>query len=135
MDPIRRIVEPAEAEIDELRARLGAGNLAAVGQEPQHVLFSVRGAGSRLAAGLFGRIWFGLFHVRLLWVDPARRGEGLGTALMRAAEAEAGAQGCRAVYLDTATFQAGPFYARLGYREIARVQGYGHGVLFFAKDL
>jgi len=49
--------------------------------------------------------------------DPARRGEGIGTALVRAAEAELAARGCPKVNLQVRTTNAGviAFYEALGY--------------------
>jgi ribosomal protein S18 acetylase RimI-like enzyme len=52
-----------------------------------------------------------------LAADPARRGEGIGTALMRAAEAELAARGCPKVNLQVRNTNAGviAFYEALGY--------------------
>ena len=46
--------------------------------------------------------------------DPYRK-HGVGSQLMAGAEAAARAEGCRAAYLDTFTFQAPKFYERLGF--------------------
>ncbi|MEJ0066742.1 MAG: hypothetical protein WDM85_16100 [Caulobacteraceae bacterium] len=47
---------------------------------------------------------------------------GLGAEVMRKAEAEAVRRGCTAAVLYTITFQAPGFYARLGYRELGRIE-------------
>ena len=55
--------------------------------------------------------------VEEVMVDAARRGTGVGRALMEAAEDQARTTG--AAYVALATRRAGDFYARLGYRESA----------------
>ena len=57
-----------------------------------------------------------------LYVVPARRGDGLGTALLRAAEERARAAGCAAVDLevDVEHTRAARLYQREGYRSLPR---------------
>ncbi|HEX2191193.1 MAG TPA: GNAT family N-acetyltransferase [Longimicrobiaceae bacterium] len=57
-------------------------------------------------------------RVLALVVDPARRGSGIGAALMREAEAWARRAGAGSVHLTTATRREGAhrFYERLGYQ-------------------
>ncbi len=50
-----------------------------------------------------------------LWVSESSRGSGLGSELMQAAEQEALTLGCLHVQVDTMSFQALPFYQKLGY--------------------
>jgi len=57
----------------------------------------------------------------------ARRGAGLGTKLLAAAEAEIRPRGGDRVALSTHSFQVPGFYARFGYRECGRTPGYPHG--------
>ena len=53
---------------------------------------------------------------RILDQRPASlRGRGLGSALVRTAEAEARTIGCVGMQVDTFSFQAQPFYERLGF--------------------
>jgi predicted N-acetyltransferase YhbS len=54
-----------------------------------------------------------------LLVDPARRGRGIGRALMSALEARAAAEGHRRIWV--ATTDAAPFYRRCGWQEIGAV--------------
>ena len=69
-----------------------------------------------VVGGLLGQTNIGWLFVSALWVAASRRGRGLGSALLTAAEAEARRRDCVGVYLDTYSFQAKPFYERLGYR-------------------
>lgn len=54
-------------------------------------------------------------NIKFLWVDKSLRGQDCGTLLMREAEEEAIARGCQYALVDTFSFQARPFYERLGF--------------------
>lgn len=54
--------------------------------------------------------------IEYLWVSEATRGRGLGSELMQEAEQQAQAQGCSHLLVDTFSFQALPFYQKLGYQ-------------------
>ena len=47
---------------------------------------------------------------------------------MAAFEAKARERGCRLVYLDTFSFQAAPFYERLGYVRVHSIDGFAPGI-------
>jgi GNAT superfamily N-acetyltransferase len=72
-------------------------------------------ATGRTLGGLCGGSYAGWLFVELLWLPEALRHGGVGTRLMRAAEAEAARRGCLGVWLDTYSFQARGFYEKLGY--------------------
>jgi GNAT superfamily N-acetyltransferase len=117
---------------DGLRGRLdqeiNAFNAAATGYTDGRALsIAVRGDGGDLLAGLFGWTWGGCGYIDLLWVRAGRRGSGLGTRLLAAAEQEIRRRGCAQVALSTHSFQAPGFYARLGYAECGRTPAYPHG--------
>lgn len=63
----------------------------------------------------------GFLHLRELSVDPAHGRRGLGAALVGAVAAAAKRAGCAGVSLTTFRFVPfnGPFYERLGFRELA----------------
>ena len=78
----------------------------------------------------------GLVEVRGLWVDPARRGEGLGRSLLAALEREAAARGVTRVALDTYDWQARGFYEKLGYRAFGTLRyPAGPRRFYMEKDL
>ncbi|SQC17820.1 acetyltransferase [Klebsiella pneumoniae] len=54
--------------------------------------------------------------IEYLWVSETTRGRGLGSELMQEAEQQAQAQGCSHLLVDTFSFQALPFYQKLGYQ-------------------
>jgi GNAT superfamily N-acetyltransferase len=78
------------------------------------------GADGKAVGRLFGYTYYAWLHLQLLAVLPARRGRGLGTALLRAAEAEAWQRGCRAAWVEADPDTAG-FLARRGWREFGRL--------------
>ncbi|MDN3297730.1 GNAT family N-acetyltransferase [Streptomyces ficellus] len=124
---------------DRLDEELTAFNTAATGAG-DHAELSVRATddeSGELIGGLTGWTWGGLGAVDMLWVREDQRGTGLGTRLMRAAEDEARRRGCGHMTVSSYSFQAPPFYRRLGYVETGRVEGVpgGHVDVYFQKSL
>ncbi len=80
--------------------------------------------------------WHWLF-VDMLWVSEACRGAGAGTALLVAAEAEARRRGCTKAHLDTISFQARPFYEKLGWMLFGTLDDYPpvHTRYYLQKDI
>jgi GNAT superfamily N-acetyltransferase len=87
--------------------------------------------------GLMGHLWGGWLYVRYLWVSSSARGCGNGTRLLKAAEEYAVERGCFAATLETTSFQARPFYEKLGYEVFATLEDYplGHSKFFLRKQL
>jgi GNAT superfamily N-acetyltransferase len=80
-----------------------------------------------VTGGAVGRTWGACCELLQLWVREDQRGSGLGRALMQRFEAAAGERGCTLVYLETWSFQAPGFYAKLGYRPVLATRGYSGG--------
>lgn len=113
---------------ERLDQEVNAFNVAATGYHDARLLsIAARGDSGDLCAGLYGWTWGGCGYIELLWVRDDQRGNGLGTRLLAAAETEIQQRGCDRVALDTHSFQAPGFYARFGYTECGRTQGYPHG--------
>lgn len=91
----------------------------------------------QIVAGLTAITWENWLNIEFLWVADSQRGSGLGRRVMLAAEAEAMARGCRYARLDTFSFQARPFYERLGYQLQMTLQDYPreHECYFLTKKL
>jgi GNAT superfamily N-acetyltransferase len=102
-----------------------------------HVCVVARGITGEVLGGAYGEVYWGWLHVLVLWVDPTQRCRGLGGRLLARAEAEALSKGCRAVWLDTFTFQAQRFYLRAGYEIFGTLEQYpaGHSRHFLRKYL
>lgn len=140
MGNIRVVSEPraSAGDIDFVREGLSLFNVAATGDSyysPLAIL--LRDERDAILGGAYGHVWGGWLDLSLLWVAEPIRGRGHGRKLLEAAEEEAGAQGCRGVYLTTFSFQARGFYERLGYEVIADVPDYpvGHTYHVLTKTL
>ena len=101
------------------------------------VNWSIRGVGGSLVAVLTADILWDWLYVDELWTDESVRGQGYGKQLMKAAEAQAVAENLSGIWLWTQSWQAAPFYERLGYEEFARFPDFprGHSRLGFRKSL
>ncbi len=78
--------------------------------------FFLKSARGEWLGGLLGNIWGGWLHVTHLWVASPERRRGSGTRLLQAAERYAIERGCLAATLETHSYEARPFYEKLGYQ-------------------
>jgi GNAT superfamily N-acetyltransferase len=129
---------PGEALTRLVVDGLDGHNIAATGISTWYPvgLFLKSGRGEWLG-GLMGQLWGGWLYVRFLWVASAARGCGNGTRLLQAAEEYAVERGCFAATLETTSFQARPFYEKLGYEVFAALDDYppGHTKYYLRKQL
>src|SRR5262245_42795758 len=129
---------PTLADVAFLEDRLYEFNVARTGIADGLLLsIFVRDDAGEIAAGLYGWTWGECCEVRYLWVREDRRGQRLGSQLLRAAEAEAVRRGCRQIVLDTHSFQAPDFYRKHGFEVLAVLQNYprGHDRIHLRKRL
>ncbi|WP_316529550.1 GNAT family N-acetyltransferase [Kitasatospora brasiliensis] len=91
----------------------------------------------QVVGGLTGRTSLGLFFLDLFHLPPRLRGGGLGAEVLRQAENEARARGCRTAVLYTITFQAPGFYEKQGWRRLGEVpcDPPGSSRVFMTKEL
>jgi GNAT superfamily N-acetyltransferase len=129
-------IRPVEGDHDAVhRAVLDSliafndANAAPSGYHP--IAFAIEDERGAILGGLSGAIAYGWLFVELLFVPESLRGRGIGTELIRRAEAEAAARGCHSVWLDTFEFQARGFYERLGYTCFGELKNYPAGSRFF----
>ena len=129
---------PSDALSRFVTESLASYNIAATGQESWYpVGFFLRSGSGEWLGGLLGNIWGGWLHVTHLWVAAPMRHHGNGTRLLRAAEKYAIERGCFAATLETASFEARPFYEKLGYEVFASLEDYppGHTKFYLRKQL
>jgi GNAT superfamily N-acetyltransferase len=91
----------------------------------------------RIVGGVSARVWDRILDISVLWVHEDYRGEGYGSKLMAAAEAEGVRRGCEMAELRTFSYQSPEFYKKVGYEEYHVVDGWprGHRRHFFRKPL
>ena len=99
------------------------------------VALFLRDENGEVLGGLLGDIWAAWLHVRTLAVAAPLHG--FGKDLMKRAELYAVERGCTDAYLDTFSFQARPFYEKLGYRVFGTLENHpvGHQHYFMTKKL
>jgi GNAT superfamily N-acetyltransferase len=123
------IEEQPDLEAEDFVTRgLRAYNAATAG--PPHIedlWIMARDENGLVHGGLKARIARSWLFVERLWVADSARGQGVGRQLMERAEDAARQRKCVGVYLDTFSFQAPGFYARLGYEEFGRVAEFPPG--------
>ncbi len=130
--------DPSEADKEAVRIPLRAYSDGFAGKSERRPLaLLVRDESNAIVGGLWGQTARGWLFIDLLGLPPEARRSGLGTRLMGMAEAEARSRGCVGIYLDTFSFQARPFYEKLGFAVFARIEDYpaGHTRFFLSKRL
>jgi GNAT superfamily N-acetyltransferase len=135
-DPDPTDIALLETRVAEQTARV-TGH--AIDGERQLAIF-VRDDDGTILAGVFGWTWGGCAELQHLWVRESQRGNGLGTQLLDAAEAEAVRRGCGQIVLFTHAANAGANgdrYTRRGYELVGRVDDYpvGDAALWYRKSL
>jgi len=108
---------PSAQDLDEVKAGLINFNAQYINIDEIKpiALFFTDDNGKKLA-GLTGSTAGNWLRIDMLWVSETLRGQGVGSQLIQAAEQEARARGCRYAQVDTASFQARPFYEKQGYQ-------------------
>ena len=90
-----------------------------------------------VAGGLWGCTVATWLIVEMLFVPEAERCRGMGSTLMRTAEQEAVARGCRGAMVDTVSPHAAQFFERLGFVPFGALDDFppGHRRIFYRKRL
>jgi GNAT superfamily N-acetyltransferase len=130
--------DPRPEDVALLNDRLYRFNAGATGVDNGRGLaIFVRDERGEIEAGLHGWTWGRTGFVQTLWVREDRRGGGLGSRLLAAAEREVERRGCSEMHLDTHDYQAPGFYRRLGYEAIGSLPGWPGNTtrIFFRKAL
>jgi GNAT superfamily N-acetyltransferase len=108
-----------------------------VANDLRSVDFVLYDEAGNIIGGLLADIYWRSLYVEFLWIEEALRKGGIGTQLMTLAEDEARRQDCDFMWLTTYSFQARPFYEKLGFYIIGRLDGHppGYTVYTMRKDL
>ena len=129
---------PSSADMDFMEDRIYEHNSTRTGRTDGALFgFFIRGEGGVITAGCTGWTWAGACEITTLWVHPSLRGQGIGKELLASAEAEATAKGCEVILLSSYDFQAPPFYQKMGYELIFKLEDFppGHRNNYLIKRL
>lgn len=120
---------PEDLQAETLGKQLREFNYRAVGEYPQAqpVRLDVRDPDGRLVAGIRSYVFVYWLQTDVLWVAEDQRGQGLGSRLLRMAEAQGKALGAKNAKLETFEWQARSFYTKQGYAEYARIDDFIQG--------
>jgi GNAT superfamily N-acetyltransferase len=101
------------------------------------VLALQRPPAGEVVGGLSGETIYRWLAIQVLYVPPELRGQGIGAALLRAAENEARARFCLGIVVNTFSFQARPFYERMGFAHVGTLDDCppGHRCFYLSKRI
>ncbi len=97
----------------------------------------VRDDNGKVVGGIRACAFWNYCIIELLWLSEKTRGLGVGTKLMEAAEKFALEKGFGYMRTETLSFQACPFYEKLGYNVYGQLPDYpkGHTTYCLVKKL
>ncbi|MEA2739866.1 MAG: hypothetical protein QOH05_3173 [Acetobacteraceae bacterium] len=104
---------------------------------PRLLVIPIRDGAGDVIGGLWAITLFRWVRLEMLFVPESMCGRGIGTGLMAAAETEARARDCLGITVDTFSFQAVPFYEKMGFSIFGVLDDCppGHRRLFLQKRL
>ncbi|MBB6116838.1 GNAT superfamily N-acetyltransferase [Rahnella inusitata] len=116
---------PTESDLEEIKSALRNFNRNFIPQSKFRALgIFVEDEKGNKQAGIVAETVGNWMYIQMLWVDESLRGKDVGTQLITEAEEEAKARGCRYSLVDTFSFQARPFYERMGYHMQMALEDY-----------
>ena len=122
-------LDPSQDDIDAVLAALVASEDLAgrdAGHQPYSVLLSEQ-PGGPVIGGLYGYHIFDWLFIQYVAVPPGLQGHGIGRELMQRAEDWARQRGIAGLWLDTFSFQARPFYEKLGFSVFGSIEDHPRG--------
>jgi GNAT superfamily N-acetyltransferase len=129
---------PTEADRKAIQDALVAFNRSKTTlRDYRDVAVLIRDDAGTTIGGLSGYTSYRWMFIELLFVPESLRGQDIGTQLMAQAEAHARSLGLVGIWLDTFSFQARPFYEKLGYSVFGTIEDYppGGARYFLSKTL
>lgn len=126
--------DPSDADIAAVRDGLRAANRLSAPADaaaPQTLVLHLLADDGAIAGGLVGILVLDWLVIDMLHVDAALRRRGHGAALMARAEAFARERDAVGIWLDTFSFQARPFYDKLGYTVFGTLEDHPRGAQRF----
>jgi GNAT superfamily N-acetyltransferase len=132
-------IEPRSLEVaSAINDKLGNFNRDSTGRpEPQHIHVILRDTTGAMRGAVIGLVSFDVLFIDSVWIDEPLRGGDHGSRMIAMIEQEGRKRGAALVWLDTYSWQARPFYEKLGYRVFGELPYAGgkHQRFFMRKDL
>lgn len=119
-EPNAAIVEAGLLEFNSLVAPMS---------EIKEIAIYLKNEQNKIIGGGFGRGWGEIYEGQRLWVADEFRKSGLGKRILLAFEQAVLERGGRKIILETYSFQARPFYEKLGYRIVCEIGGMPNGIM------
>ncbi|XDD47985.1 GNAT family N-acetyltransferase [Leptospira sp. WS39.C2] len=137
---IERIKNPSESLQEDLWNKLHEFSVSKLGDkslESKEFFAILVKEGETLIAASLCYLFFKGLNLQLLWVTESKRGQDLGTKLLKEIEREAQRLGATLVFGYSFGFQAPKFYTKLGYEEVGKIPNYpeGQNCYFLCKKL
>ncbi len=108
--------QPSLHDVHALRSALSAYNVSQIGPtDCTQLAVFVRDSDGQVTGGVYGEVEWGWLYIDLVWLHASLRGRGMGARMVGAMEQGAFARGAARVYMATTSFQALPFYQKIGY--------------------
>ncbi len=132
------ITKPSTQHIATVRTGLSNYNISQVPELltlPDEEFLVIMRESGQIVAGAVCEFDWGYLYFDTVWTHASVRGKGYGTLVMNAAENYAKMKGIHRAYLMTTSFQARPFYEKLGYQRFGFQQDrpLGHTFHFMQK--
>ena len=131
-------LQPQETDLRFLEDSLNSSNIQITGIPfGGDTAIFIRDRAHQIVGGVNGWKWGDAFEIGILWIREDLRGLGYGTKLLQTLEAQALAQACSQVLLDTYSFQAIGFYQKFGYQTFGVLENFptGYTRYFLRKQL
>jgi GNAT superfamily N-acetyltransferase len=132
-------IEAAKDGVSAILEGLGKNIVKNVGniELGKSIHIFIRNNENKAVGGAITHLFGGWLYILLLWIEESLRNKGYGTELMNIVEREALEFGCKYAHLETYSFEAKPFYEKLGYKVFAMLENYpiGHKKYFLKKEL
>jgi GNAT superfamily N-acetyltransferase len=129
---------PPSGTFEAIYQALDASSRPLIGTaEPRLLVIAIQDDNGSVRGGLWGWTRFEWLHIQMLFVPEPLRDQGVGSALMASAEAEARRRGCRGALVDAFSFQAPRFYETIGFTRFGVLQDFppGHNRHYFFKRI
>ena len=132
---IETIFDPADDIIQTIKSGLRDFNRSALEPEVFYdyakIAIVARDPDGSITGGIVGEFIWGGLKIETVWVAQEKRGQDIGSGLLRQAEETARQRGVSLLFLETASFQARAFYEKNGFSVYGQLDNYPPGCTWY----